>query len=201
MKQLSIKEISTEKLEKMKKNDKYVWKRTEMKRVNSAGMGLRFIPLYKERFYFQCHRCNARFTLAWRGRCENCGSYDSYKCGYNEDWGIACSTCKAGFSTWHCSKCGTENSASTTLYMQEKERGGRFIATAVYGSDTALDVLLLRIFGDTVLLSSITGKLFVKTYYLISPPVAKNYCIEMIHPQTRSIIFIQPIVVIIADHD
>ena len=57
--------------------------------------------------------------------------------------------------------------------VKVKKSGGCFIATAVYGSDTASDVLLLRRFRDTVLLPSRIGNIFVNIYYLTSPPLAK----------------------------
>lgn len=52
-------------------------------------------------------------------------------------------------------------------------KGGCFIATAVYGSYSAPEVLLLRSFRDRVLLSSNHGKLFVRLYYRLSPFMAK----------------------------
>lgn len=53
-----------------------------------------------------------------------------------------------------------------------KNSGGCYIATAVYGSYQAPEVLTLRKFRDEVLASTMMGRLFIKTYYLLSPPVA-----------------------------
>lgn len=47
-----------------------------------------------------------------------------------------------------------------------------YIATAVYGSYQAYEVLKLRKFRDEVLAKSYMGRLFIKTYYVISPPIA-----------------------------
>lgn len=50
--------------------------------------------------------------------------------------------------------------------------GGCFIATAVYGSPIAPEVIVFRQFRDKVLLTSKLGTGFVKCYYIVSPPLA-----------------------------
>jgi hypothetical protein len=47
-----------------------------------------------------------------------------------------------------------------------------FIATAAYGSRMADEVNILRDFRDHVLLTNSIGKVFVKFYYKVSPPLA-----------------------------
>lgn len=47
-----------------------------------------------------------------------------------------------------------------------------FIATAAYGSPVAPEVMAFRLFRDEVLDRSKPGRLFVKVYYLASPPLA-----------------------------
>jgi hypothetical protein len=49
---------------------------------------------------------------------------------------------------------------------------GCFIATATYGSELAPEVKFFRHFRDTILVSSKLGRLFIKIYYLTSPPLA-----------------------------
>lgn len=53
-----------------------------------------------------------------------------------------------------------------------KPNGGCYIATAVYGSYEAPEVLILRRFRDETLAISNLGRLFIRTYYKFSPPIA-----------------------------
>jgi lysophospholipase L1-like esterase len=50
--------------------------------------------------------------------------------------------------------------------------GPCFIATAAFGSPVEKHVTLLKEFRDNFLLTNRPGKLFVKTYYTLSPPLA-----------------------------
>ena len=49
-----------------------------------------------------------------------------------------------------------------------------FIATAVYGDPYAEEVIALRRFRDETLLTNIFGKIFVRIYYKVSPPIAEK---------------------------
>jgi hypothetical protein len=53
-----------------------------------------------------------------------------------------------------------------------KSPGRCFIATAVYGSYDAPEVLILRRFRDIYLDTKYLGRLFIKAYYRLSPPIA-----------------------------
>ena len=53
-------------------------------------------------------------------------------------------------------------------------RGGCYIATAVYGSYNKPEVIVLRRFRDEVLLECWWGRIFVKIYYTLSPPMAEK---------------------------
>jgi hypothetical protein len=54
-----------------------------------------------------------------------------------------------------------------------KGKEGCFVATACYGYYNAPEVLVLRAFRDNILMQNFAGRLFVKVYYFISPPLAK----------------------------
>ena len=51
--------------------------------------------------------------------------------------------------------------------------GACFVATACYGNYDAPEVVVLRRFRDNYLLQRHWGKLFVKFYYRVSPPMAR----------------------------
>ena len=51
---------------------------------------------------------------------------------------------------------------------------GCFIATAAYGTPFAEEIDVLRNWRDDFLEASYPGRLFIKTYYSLSPPVADN---------------------------
>ncbi len=60
---------------------------------------------------------------------------------------------------------------------------GCFVATAAFGSDQAPEVQVLRRFRDVVLSRHIVGRLLVRGYYSVSPPVA---AFVARHPTLRS---------------
>ena len=61
-----------------------------------------------------------------------------------------------------------ENAASNS------KKEGCYIATAVYGSYDAPEVLVLRKFRDNVLKKSRGGRMFIKIYYALSPGLAEK---------------------------
>ncbi|MFH0894884.1 MAG: CFI-box-CTERM domain-containing protein [Bacteroidota bacterium] len=58
------------------------------------------------------------------------------------------------------------------LHGVTPKKGACFIATACYGSYDAPEVIVLRRFRDEVLMHSFGGRLFIKAYYFLSPPIA-----------------------------
>lgn len=64
------------------------------------------------------------------------------------------------------------NMSSEALPKATKKKTGCYIATAVYGSYDAPEVLILRSFRDNRLSKSLFGRAFIKIYYKVSPPIA-----------------------------
>lgn len=60
----------------------------------------------------------------------------------------------------------------TSNTQSSKSKSGCFVATACYGDYNANEVLILRAYRDNVLMNSFIGRVFVKFYYFISPPLA-----------------------------
>mgnify|MGYP004640606777 FL=1 len=67
-----------------------------------------------------------------------------------------------------------EKPQSSAPAPQAQQKSGCYIATAVYGSYDAPEVMTLRRFRDEVLAQSFFGRLFIKIYYALSPPVAER---------------------------
>ncbi len=63
--------------------------------------------------------------------------------------------------------------ADSNSSSPETTKSGCYIATAVYGSYDAPQVLVLRQFRDEILAKTSAGRLFVKIYYHLSPPFAQ----------------------------
>ncbi len=57
---------------------------------------------------------------------------------------------------------------------EQARKSGCYIATAVYGDYNAPQVMTLRRYRDNTLSKMAVGRLFIKTYYKLSPPIAKR---------------------------
>lgn len=74
-------------------------------------------------------------------------------------------------------KCKMEQDRmqQSTSSQTKQSSSGCYIATSVYGSYDCPEVWTLRRFRDHVLASTWLGRLFIKTYYSISPKLVKNF--------------------------
>ncbi len=71
-------------------------------------------------------------------------------------------------------KSGSSYSSSTAGSSKSKSSsGGCYIATAVYGSYDCPEVWVLRRYRDHSLKKSMSGRLFIRIYYAVSPTLVK----------------------------
>lgn len=68
----------------------------------------------------------------------------------------------------------SRSASTTSTNTSSSSNGGCFIATAVYGSYDATEVLALRRYRDQRLQTNAAGRLLVMIYYKISPSLARK---------------------------
>ena len=84
------------------------------------------------------------------------------------------------FDGWTLPGSNTVHKANTEITLTSDTTltahyGGCYVATAVYGSYNSPEVWTLRHFRDDVLGQTWYGRLFIKTYYTISPTLVKTF--------------------------
>lgn len=72
-------------------------------------------------------------------------------------------------------QASTTRTQSSGSHSSSSSQGGCYIATAVYGSYEAPEVLTLRTFRDETLALTKSGRAFIRTYYAVSPSLAKHF--------------------------
>ena len=83
----------------------------------------------------------------------------------------------------------TPDTTNSTTEQQPEKKEGCYIATAVYGSYDAPQVMTLRRFRDDTLRNNAFGRLFIRTYYRLSPPIAEKLKnAKLINGYVRSIL-------------
>lgn len=101
-----------------------------------------------------------------------------------------------------CPACGSEIDLPKMIKGEYDNKagsksGGCFIATACYGNYDAPEVLVLRQLRDDKLLTTFSGKIFVKFYYSVSPffavLISKSYILKKLVRQY----FLKPVVTIL----
>ena len=84
--------------------------------------------------------------------------------------------------------------------VKTSSSGMCFIATAVYGSPLASEVIVLNRFRDDVLLKSKLGTAFTKTYYLVSPPFASMISKTIFLRRLMRKFVLSPILMVVKRH-
>lgn len=117
---------------------------------------------------FRCVRCEHVVPIT---ECSNCGG-TVFHLGRatNGQIGMFCAQCQKGLVRWTCSDCGTDNAVSKTVV--EAMKSGCFIATAVYGSPLAPEIITLQRFRETQLRPQPLGRWLIAVYERLSPPLA-----------------------------
>jgi hypothetical protein len=91
-------------------------------------------------------------------------------------------------------KEGVEELNNIDVNNVKFKSSGCFIATAVYGSPYANEVIILKEFRDKWLLNFRLGKSFVAFYYWISPPIANQIAKRKILKEITKSILIIPLI-------
>jgi hypothetical protein len=60
-------------------------------------------------------------------------------------------------------------------YNHNEDTGGCYVATCVYGSYDCPQVWTLRRFRDNILAEYVIGRMFIRTYYAISPTIVRLF--------------------------
>ncbi|MBU1632675.1 MAG: tetratricopeptide repeat protein [Nanoarchaeota archaeon] len=76
--------------------------------------------------------------------------------------------------------------------VEEKKKGGCFIATATFGSDSAEEVIVLCNFRDNILQRFSLGRKFISIYYLVSPSIANIISDSNVLRKLTSFLFVIP---------
>jgi hypothetical protein len=171
-----MRRITIDEMRELEQDGKYEWKNIQIYSYSSGGYGT--LPKLEEvtNLMFQCLRCNAHYLIE---SCSNCNCDSRYF--IPGGGGIFCSRCEQGITSWSCPECATNNPARKTLFGLKK-KDMCFIATAVYEDYDAPEVVLLRLFRDRFLLSTLCGRYFVALYYTIGPVLAalpqRSFCLR-----------------------
>lgn len=173
-------EVTTEQLDQIKseyKGSKYdwVWRDTIAKfdvqartsKINGKDISYLSWGSDSDPYAFLCTKCASNFLMQ---ACTYCGGQQLQIDKGQDITKLICNNCGNATVSWDCPKCNAKNMYPESTYWLAKR--GCFIATKVYGSYNAQEVMILRKFRDDLLAQNIFGRAFVKIYYSISPAIA-----------------------------
>jgi len=172
-----MKKLSTESLQSLKNDFEFMEGTIKSHFESSQNKMIYFTPT--DHLVFECQNCGSPYYFEKNDEyCNHCSSFTKdyiFDKTDTDEYGIFCRRCGTGFSNWVCEDCKTSNPVEGTFQrLNKKGGGGCFIATAVYGTPFANEVIILKEFRDNWLLNFRLGKMFVAFYYWISPPIANQ---------------------------
>ena len=150
------------------------------------------IPTYAVR----CLKCSKLhlFSELLKG-CPNCSSTSYGIGGAPSKIHIICGRCnKELLKTISC-QCGCENELTAQTLLQPKT--GCFIATAACESPFAPEVVVLSAFRDTFLGRCGTGRIFIRFYYVFSPPIASIIAKRKLLRRATFVLVVKPLATVV----
>ena len=100
--------------------------------------------------------------------------FEQYCSGYYSDYFFMQSSCCPQEIKEKVKREVEKRNREIEKNIRKQQKSGCFVATACYDNYDAPEVLVLRAYRDEYLLTNWLGILFVKFYYFISPPLAKQ---------------------------
>ena len=139
-----------------------------------------------ERNRVQCGSCPGRkiYYVTNSMYCTRCGVYLCLDCCEGDCWG--------GRHILVGAEKGPVEKREMPTPEPVAKKSDCFIATAVYGSQIAPEVIVFRRFRDEVLLPSKFGAAFVRAYYFASPAIATVLSRHALLKEITKRIFLQP---------
>ncbi len=101
------------------------------------------------------------------------GGFTHYD-NHGKKTGSSSPTMTGGYTNYDAKGKKTSDS-SPDMFGGYTHSEGCYIATCVYGSYDCPEVMTLRRFRDDVLKTSMSGRLFIRTYYAVSPSLVRHF--------------------------
>ena len=154
---------------------------TDIELVNNAKTSLGYLYATREDY--------SRAISLWRETAQAGHPHAEYAlgCSYQDGFGVEKNLNMALHWFEKSFEHGNEDAEKGIKYVQGELRrnsqinkqtsksGGCYIATAVYGTYDCPEVWTLRRFRDSILSKNIFGRVFIKTYYVVSPTLVKYF--------------------------